>query len=146
MIFPALIILVISAYFLIRGNHTRKSKNQDLRSADRTVPLPDTTPRSRPVSGLNDSILSAPADTISVKPRKDLFYLIGGSFTSQQKADEFFKEMTDKGFHPHHLGQMGNYFRVALDAYSSKREADSAVVLLRETSNIKDAWIYYPGN
>jgi len=144
-ILPALIILFIPAFLLIRGNSTRKSKESVNEPAYRPVPLSDTTLRSKPVPRLDDSIPSASADTISGHPRKDLFYLIGGSFSSRQKANEFFKEMSDKGFHPYQLGQVGNYFRVALDAFSSKSDADSAIVRLRDTSNIRDAWIYHHG-
>lgn len=139
-------ILVIPVYLLSGGYFTGKPKKSGNKQIYSSVPPSDTILRSKSVSDLPDSIPSASADTFSGHSQKKLYYLIGGSFTSQQKADKYIKEMTDMGFHPQQLNQAGNYFRVALDTFSTKRDADLAIVRLRDTSNIPDAWVYHPGN
>lgn len=141
----AIIFLLIPVYLVIRGNKMQITE-QEFKPASTPVHLSDTTLQSRAATNLHDSVLAATANSVSVPSREDLFYLIGGSFSTQQKANEFFNKMSDKGYHPLHLGQVGNYFRVALNAFSTKRDADLAVIRLKDTTDIQDAWIYHPVN
>ncbi|MDX1285580.1 MAG: SPOR domain-containing protein, partial [Draconibacterium sp.] len=59
-------------------------------------------------------------------PSKTKFYLVGGSFKSEENAETFLQELKAKGFEPYHLGKYGNFFIVGLGTYNSEREASLA--------------------
>ncbi len=73
----------------------------------------------------------------------DLYFMVGGSFRSQQNADQYFTKMSAKGFHPVHLGQLGSYFLVAIDSFKTEREAVSAINDYNDRFPDAGAWVFH---
>ncbi len=101
------------------------------------IPSPDTlkvltTPASKP------------AEPGSADRAGSLYYLIGGSFLSEENAGKYILRMAKRGYHPFSLGQVGSFYLVALDTFTLRKDAIRAVYRLNNTQPGGDAWIYHP--
>ena len=65
-----------------------------------------------------------PAKTVEMVAGK--FYLVGGSFKSEENAETYLQSLREKGFEPFHLGKYGNFFIVGLGTYDTESEALAA--------------------
>ncbi len=75
-------------------------------------------------------------------PRPGLFYVIGKSLETPEKAEEYLHHMAGRGYHPLLLGKIGKYHFVALETYLTEKEALEAVKKYRESKVAEEAWVY----
>lgn len=54
------------------------------------------------------------------------YYLVGGSFKSEENAETFYRELVAKGVEPFHLGKRGNFYIVGIGTYDTEEEASAA--------------------
>jgi len=83
------------------------------------------------------------AARLTIHPRKELFYTIGGSFLSEQNAHEYTGKMKARGFHPIPLGKVGNYYLVALDTFFTAGEAFKAADQYTPVHRTTEIWVYH---
>jgi hypothetical protein len=137
-------LIALTLYFVFYTN------NQTIKQSEPAIPK-DTTENKKPEPQIfpdsivfeQNEIKPASKDSIILHSGKELYYTIGGSFRSQQNANEFYEKMSQGGFHPIQLGLIGNFYLVALDTFNTAQEAfeaaDQYVRIYRNT----DIWIYH---
>ncbi len=84
-----------------------------------------------------------PEYTLPKHPRKELYYTIGGSFKSKQNAEDYFRKMSEQGYHPLQLGLIRNFWVVALDTFLTEKEAAEAADRFTTQHPNADMWIYH---
>lgn len=140
--------------------HDSLKEMAQLRSADSSTMVRDhqiagndpngTTGKEEQTSTPSNETISKPASATSAaaisgfKPDRNLFYLIGGSFKSQENADDYFVRMTAKGENPLHLGKIGDFFLVAVGVYPSDQDAQAAAKLYKSNHPGADLYVYHP--
>jgi nucleoid DNA-binding protein len=137
-------LIALTLYFVFYTN------NQTIKQSEPAIPK-DTTENKKPEPQIfpdsivfeQNEIKPASKDSIILHSEKELYYTIGGSFRSQQNANEYYEKMRQGGFHPIQLGLIGNFYLVALDTFNTAQgafeAADQYVRIYRNT----DVWIYH---
>ncbi|HPF49976.1 MAG TPA: SPOR domain-containing protein [Draconibacterium sp.] len=101
-----------------------------------------------------DSSLTEAADTsqvqqISTEPEPSKteemvagkFYLVGGSFKSEENAETYLQSLREKGFEPFHLGKYGNFYIVGIGSYDTESEALTAKHEYLENNPGSGVWV-----
>jgi hypothetical protein len=138
-------LIALSMYFVFP---TKRQTVKESKPAIQNEPLdtkkPGTviTPDSTVIE--QNEIHSVLKDTLPRHPRKELYYTIGGSFRSQQNANEYFEKMNQKGFHPIQLGLIGNFYLVALDTFFTADDAFVAADQYSPVNRKTEIWVYHP--
>lgn len=121
-----------------------------------SVPAPKNTTRENPVS----DTMYEPADAPTGKPvsmRSEKFtmssedqaayggknfFIIVGSFSSNENAGKFKQELVQKGFKPIILHSETGYYRVCVDSFSDETAARNKVQKIRtEFPKYADSWL-----
>lgn len=81
------------------------------------------------------------AESSPVKPQDSYSYhLVVGSFKKRVNAEEFSKQVREKGFKPTIL-ERDNLFRVVVKSFNNKNKALVSLYHLRDTGKIKSVWL-----
>jgi hypothetical protein len=143
--FLLFILIALTLYFTFFSTHqtiTQSEPAYQKETSDSKIPEPLISPDSTVF--VQNEIKPASKDSIILHPRKELYYSIGGSFRSQQNANEFYEKMSLKGFHPLQLGLIGSYYLVALDTFITAQEAFEAADQYAGIYLNTDVWVYHP--
>ncbi|MFV0555079.1 MAG: OmpA family protein [Mangrovibacterium sp.] len=71
------------------------------------------------------------------------YFILGGSFRSEQNANDYYEEMKKAGYEVQKLGIIrGGYYAVAIEGFASFKEAKKRVAKLRQKKGFEDVWIY----
>ncbi len=71
---------------------------------------------------------------------KGMFYIIGGGFSKQQNAQNYVKQLQDKGYSAFILDKSGSLHRVTYGGWKTEAEAEQELVKIKQNDN-KEAWI-----
>ena len=100
---------------------------------------------SKPVSVRSENFMFSTEDQTTYGSKK--FFVIVGSFRSNENASRFKKELADQGFKPIILLSETGYYRVCIDSYDQESEARSRVLRIRqEYPKYADTWFNPCGN
>jgi nucleoid DNA-binding protein len=145
----SLIPVLVSAIFIFWFFGPGKQKEQPGKVVSETtqsvVALPQVTdtipePESDDISSEKETV------EVQVHPQEGMFYLVGGSFKTRENAEQYFEQISKKGYEPVHLGEMGSFHVVAMAVYPSEREAINAQSKVLRQDSTSGAWVYYiPG-
>jgi hypothetical protein len=142
--FLLIFLIVVSLYFAFIPKHHSLQQSISVIPKDTTTtikPEPQISPDSTVFE--QNEIKPVLKDTLTQHPRKELYYTIGGSFRSQQNANEYCEKMNLKGFHPIQLGLIGNFYLVALDTFNTAQRAFDAADQYARIYRKTDIWIYH---
>lgn len=91
-----------------------------------------------------DSIKNIPEPVETLPQEQNLvrYYLVGGSFSVKENADNYLLELQQKGYEAFHVGKKGRFFIVGIASYNSFREADSAKTKYMEDNPGSEVWVY----
>ena len=70
------------------------------------------------------------------------YYLVGGSFSIKENADNYLTELQQKGYEAFHVGKKGRFFIVGIAGYKTFREADTAKSKYMEDNPGSEVWVY----
>ncbi|WP_163324980.1 HU domain-containing protein [Draconibacterium mangrovi] len=70
------------------------------------------------------------------------YYLVGGSFSVKENADNYLLELQQKGYEAFHVGKKGRFFIVGIAGYKTFSEADAAKVKYMEDNPGSEVWVY----
>ena len=70
------------------------------------------------------------------------YYLVGGSFTIEENAETYLKELKDKGFEAFHVGKKGRFFIVGIGTYDTFAEAEKAKEEYMSNNPDAEVWVY----
>lgn len=143
-IFP---ILVIAGFFYwMFSNRSPQNlpdrQKQEIAGEQQIMPVPvEPTPEETTEHDFSEANEVSPL--LDEHPRKGLYYLIGGSFRTRENADQYFEQVSKKGFDPVYLGEIKNFHVVAIEYFSNEREAVSQQNRLLNKDSASGVWIYF---
>lgn len=70
------------------------------------------------------------------------YYLVGGSFSIEENAETYLKELKNKGFDAFHVGKKGRFFIVGIATYDTFGEADRAKKEYMRNNPGSEVWVY----
>ncbi|MBV5335289.1 MAG: SPOR domain-containing protein [Sulfuricurvum sp.] len=124
-----------------------------------SVPAPKSTVRENPVSDTMYETADKPATGTPVSMRSEKFtmnsedmaaygnkkyYVIVGSFSSNENAGKFKQELIQQGFKPIILHSETGYFRLCVDSFNDEAAARSRVQNIRtQYPKYADSWLLY---
>jgi cell division protein FtsN len=98
----------------------------------------DTT--GKPVSVRSENFTFSTEDQATYGSKK--FFVIVGSFSSNENANRLKKELSGQGFKPIILRSETGYYRVCIDSYDQESEARFRVMRIRqEHPKYADSWL-----
>jgi len=84
-----------------------------------------------------------PKEEISVpQENNDKYFLIGGSFKSEENVRQFMADMSKKGFSPVNLGLFNGLYRISIQSFSNFREAKDRLNEFRTENPESGVWIH----
>jgi nucleoid DNA-binding protein len=143
--FLLIILIALSLYFVFYSKHQTVKQSEPAITIDTTAtqkPEPQISPDSTVIN--QNETWPASIDSTIQRPGKEWYYTIGGSFKSQQNANEYYEKMSLKGFHPIQLGLVGNFYLVALDSFNTAQGAFDAADQYARIYRKTEIWIYHP--
>ncbi|WP_423129647.1 SPOR domain-containing protein [Gaoshiqia sp. Z1-71] len=109
------------------------------------VSLPDmitlSEPLPQPVTETNQE-LTEEVEAEQAVLEDHRYFMIGGSFRSEDNADTFISMMNDQGFDAKNIGFIKGLHYIALDSFDSLEEAKTARNDFKLKSPDSDVWIY----
>lgn len=124
-----------------------------------SVPAPENTIREKPVSDTmyetSDKDATSSAKPVSIRSEKftmstedqasygsKSFFVIVGSFSSNENAGKFKQDLVQQGFTPIILHSETGYFRVCVDSFNDEAAARTRVQKIRtEFPKYADSWL-----
>jgi cell division protein FtsN len=81
--------------------------------------------------------------TITTPSTEDFrYFIIGGSFKSEENAGKYLKQLSDQGFSGKDLGIYNGLHRIAMKGFSSMEEAQKELNLMRTQNPQSGVWIH----
>ena len=100
------------------------------------------TPAAKPVSMRSEKFTMNSEDVAAYGNKK--YYVIVGSFSSNENAGKFKGELTQLGFKPIILHSETGYYRVCVDSFNDEAAARSRVQNIRtQYPKYADSWLLY---
>ncbi len=69
------------------------------------------------------------------------FHVVGGCFKVKENADKLVEQLIKKGFHAQVTNLNKNFYRVSVESYATRKEAELALVKLFESEPDADYWL-----
>ena len=100
------------------------------------------TPAAKPVSMRSEKFTMNSEDVAAYGNKK--YYVIVGSFSSNENAGKFKQELMQQGFKPIILHSETGYYRLCVDSYNDEAAARSRVQNIRtQYPKYADSWLLY---
>lgn len=84
---------------------------------------------------------AAPKKTITVAPNGKLYYIIVASCPNQQDADRALSNMQKKGYNEIGILERDDRFRLYINRFGDKTEAEAYLKVLRQDDSFRNAWL-----
>ncbi|WP_319479592.1 SPOR domain-containing protein [uncultured Draconibacterium sp.] len=97
----------------------------------------DTTLAADTTQNISEPIEMMPEEQDSIK-----YYLVGGSFSVKENANNYLLELQEKGYEAFHVGKKGRFFIVGIASYKTFAEANAAKVKYMEDNPGSEVWVY----
>jgi cell division protein FtsN len=78
---------------------------------------------------------------VASAPSKGKFHLVGGCFKIRENADKLAEDLTRKGYHAQVSAMGKGFFRVSVDSYQTRKEAEQALGKLLSTDPEGGYWL-----
>ncbi|WP_319499889.1 SPOR domain-containing protein [uncultured Draconibacterium sp.] len=152
-------LLAVAVFIFLKGfNNNTGDDNKKQPPANTTEELTiEQTPATTDTTA-TDSVLIAAEDTtlaadttqnipepVEMMPQEQdsiKYYLVGGSFSVKENADNYLIELQQKGYEAFHVGKKGRFFIVGIAGYKTFSEADAAKVKYMEDNPGSEVWVY----
>ncbi|WP_372648365.1 SPOR domain-containing protein [Draconibacterium sp.] len=152
-------LLAVAVFIYLKGfNNTDGDKNQKRPPTKTTEELTieqapvavDTASTDSVLIAAEDSTLAADTtqnitEAVEMKNEEQdsmKYYLVGGSFSVKENADNYLLELQQKGYEAFHVGKKGRFFIVGIAGYKTFSEADAAKVKYMEDNPGSEVWVY----
>ncbi|QIA06870.1 HU domain-containing protein [Draconibacterium halophilum] len=109
----------------------------DSTMADSTATIQDTTLVADTIKNIPE-----PAETLPLEQDSVRYYLVGGSFSVKENADNYLLELQKKGYEAFHVGKKGRFFIVGISSYKTFNEANTAKMKYMEDNPGSEVWVY----
>ena len=102
-----------------------------------SIATEDSTLAADTVQNIPEPVETMPQEQDSIK-----YYLVGGSFSVKENADNYLLELQKKGYEAFHVGKKGRFFIVGIAGYKTFSEADAAKVKYMKDNPGSEVWVY----
>ncbi len=97
------------------------------------IPEKEEKKEEEEINQVIDQITDKREALLYMEPAKPEYYIIAGSFNSFINARQFYDELRAKGYSSHILDKEGGLYRVAIEKFSTKNEAERELQQLKRT-------------
>ena len=129
----AIPVLVALALVPIKNNKENLQKS-DLSSLTEMMTVKAKVPEASPVVKYIEEVKEQPQD--------HRYFIIGGSFRSENNAEKFIEQKVEQGFNARNLGVIKGLHYIALNSFATFSEAKSAQMKVKTGSPGSGVWIY----
>ncbi|KJF43040.1 hypothetical protein LH29_16780 [Draconibacterium sediminis] len=152
-------LLAVSVFIYLKGFNNTNGDEEEMLPPTKTTE--ELTIEQAPVAvdtASTDSVLIAAEDsTLAADTTQNIpeavemtteeqdsmkYYLVGGSFSVKENADNYLLELQQKGYEAFHVGKKGRFFIVGIAGYKTFSEADAAKVKYMEDNPGSEVWVY----
>lgn len=149
-------LIAVSVFIFTKGEKDKGTDNQperesEIKISEQPEVLPSDTVKTE--SMVKDTVEQIVQDTVPVEQNEaksevsdDLgspkYYLVGGSFSVEQNAEDYIKELKGKGYEAFHVGKKGRFFIVGIGTYDSFAEADQAKQEYMNNNAGSEVWVW----
>jgi cell division septation protein DedD/nucleoid DNA-binding protein len=148
-------LIVVSVFIFMKGKKGGELPKQEEIGIEiieqPTVVVPQDTIKAEFID--KDSVEIASQDTIKIEeskpeskilhdPSSPKYYLVGGSFSVEENAETYLKELKDKGFDAFHVGKKGRFFIVGIGTYNTFSEAEKAKQEYMTNNPGSEVWVW----
>lgn len=152
-------LLAVSVFIYLKGfNHSERNgaetqlptNSAEELAIEQAPAAIDTAATDSVTIAAEDSTLAAdttqnipePAEMTAQEQDSMKYYLVGGSFSVKENADNYLHELQQKGYDAFHVGKKGRFFIVGIAGYKTFSEADAAKVKYMEDNPGSEVWVY----
>jgi len=90
-----------------------------------------------------EEITTEVAATISIPASEDFrYFIIGGSFKSEENAEKYLKQLSEQGYSGKDLGIYNGLHRIAMKGFSTMEEAQAELNAMRLSNPQSGVWIH----
>ncbi|HYQ56262.1 MAG TPA: SPOR domain-containing protein, partial [Draconibacterium sp.] len=152
-------LLVVAGFFLLKDSNGG-SDNKIIQPAEITkevpleqnLPVIDSSATDSITPEKQDTLLAADTTTALNGPIEEVvreeiqdsirYYLVAGSFSVKENAENYLIELQNKGYDPFHVGKKGQLFIIGINSYKTFKEAETAKARYMEENPGSEAWVY----
>ena len=152
-------LLAVAVFVFLKGSNNTKGNGEEM--------LPPTYTTEESTAAMETAVVDTVAtDTLSIAEKETAlaadttqnipeavkmmpeeqdsikYYLVGGSFSIKENADNYLTELQQKGYEAFHVGKKGRFFIVGIAGYKTFREADTAKSKYMEDNPGSEVWVY----
>lgn len=151
-------LIAVSIFIFMKGFNDGKKSNESLKEVHNAEKLPveqeivaiDTIVNDSLAASMPDTItisdttkaISEPAEVVPQQQDSIRYYLVGGSFSVKENADNYLLELQKKGYNAFHVGKKGRFFIVAIDSSKTFSEAEIAKEEYLLNNPESEVWVY----
>ncbi len=141
----------VSVYIFMKGENPREThKIEKQESTISPIQKPEIFAQD---TLKTDSVTIAEKDTIIAEPAQEepkaeiesntpKYYLVGGSFSVEENAETYLKELQAKGYDAFHAGKKGRFFIIGIGTFDTFNEADQAKTEYMENNSGSEVWVW----
>lgn len=150
-------LIAISVFAFLRGMKDGNSDSEQGITFETTIEELPTTPEID--TTVSDTLKTTKTDTLKQieqpisdsLPTKevtneDQYYLISGSFSVEENALTYMKELQGKGIEAFNAGKKGRFFCVGIGIFNTFEEAEKAKVEFMENNPGSEGWVWKKQN
>lgn len=145
-------LIAVSVFIFMKGKKDGESDKQ-LRLEQQTIEIekPVVVPKQDTVKADTTQLIEKDTSkTEEIKPDPLVeadsgapkYYLVGGSFSVEENAETYLKELKDRGFDAFHAGKNGRFFIVGIGTYNTFGEADKAKQEYMTNNPGSEVWVW----
>jgi cell division protein FtsN len=149
-------LIAVSVFVVMKGynNGNADTKNNTSAEENQTIEMPemlaDSVKTDTAAVQVQDSVLPVKTDTAEVVMKPAVpevsegpkYYLVGGSFSVEENADEYIVELKAKGFDAFRVGKKGRFYIVGIGSYGSFSEAEEAKQEYMNNNPGSEVWVW----
>lgn len=114
------------------------------------IPAADSLKRDTITIQAQDSILASKTDSTEIKTEPAVpdvsegpkYYLVGGSFSIEENADEYIVELKARGINAYRAGKKGRFYIVGIGSFDSFSEAEKAKQEYMGSNPGSEVWVW----
>ena len=123
---------------MFSNNEVKEAIKLDEPSTATVINNPATSTVDSPVA---DQPQQSAAQSVANEPSSGKFHVVGGCFKIKENADKLVEQLIKKGFHAQVTNLGKSFYRVSVESYETRKEAELALVKLFESEPDADYWL-----
>lgn len=129
-------LLAVSVFILTKGMHNGTPAQKEQQTSSITITespeiiseQDSTQSDSTDIKKVDTTTIKIPEPELAIqtKSQEPKYYLVSGSFSVQENAETYLRELKAKGINAFHAGRKGKFYCIGIAIYDSFEEAENA--------------------